>query len=303
MALAACSRPAPVAPAPQARPEPVRAGGGAAAAYRSGIWLESKWTDAATADKAVAALVYDLAHRGITDLYVRTGSLRADGNLIQPNRASLLRLKREAARRGLRLWAWVPGLRRPLNLAAGATLRTAAAAAAELTAAGFDGVQIDLEPTPDSDSGYLALLDAVRGALPRGKLLGAATHLVRPTPARAEWTPGYFAQVARRVDQVAVMAYDTYAAKPEEFRAIVAYQTQVALARSPRTTEVLVGVPTYEDRTERHTPEREPPWAGLAGVADGLRRADLSGRVTGWALYAHFTTSEAEWRLYRDRPR
>lgn len=287
-------------------PEPARTPAHArpkAAGYRAGIWLESRWLESGTSDQAVAKLIRELSGRGITDLYVRTGSFRADGSLSLPDARRVGFMQGEASARGMRLWAWLPGLRHRIDLSTTATVKAAAAAAARLAATGFDGVQLDLEPTPDDDSGYLALLEAIRSAFPKGKRLGAATHLIRPHPAAAEWSPDFYARVARRVDQVAVMAYDTYAATPEEFRAIVAYQTEVALERSPEATEILIGVPTYEDRTERHTPEKEPPWAGFAGVADGFGRADLSDRVTGWALYAHFTTNETEWRLFRERPR
>lgn len=296
----ASPEPAPASPAPgPAAPAPPAP---RAAAYRAGTWLESRWLDEATPWAEVSQALQDLADRGITDLYIRTGSLRADGTLALPSADRVAAARREASALGLRLWAWLPGLRHRLDLSQPDTVRAAAASVADLAAAGFDGVQLDLEPTPDDDAGYLALLDAIQAALPAGRLLGAATHLVRPHPARAEWSPEYFSEVAKRVDQIAVMAYDTYAATPEEFRLNVAYQTEIALARSPASTEVLIGVPTYEDRTERHTPETEPPWAGLAGVADGFTQADLAGRVTGWALYAHFTTSEAEWRLFADRP-
>jgi hypothetical protein len=220
-----------------------------------------------------------------------------------PDGARVGALRQAAGARGLRLWAWLPGLRHRVDLSQAATLRNAAASAAALAKAGFDGVQLDLEPTPDKDQNYLALLDAIRGALPKGKRLGAATHLVRPQPAKAEWSPDFFSAAARRLDQVAVMAYDTYASAPEEFRAIAAYQTEVALARSPGTTEVLIGVPTYEDRTERHTPESEPLWASLAGVADGFRHSSVSGRVVGWAIFAHYTTDEAEWKAFQARSR
>ncbi|HYF96135.1 MAG TPA: glycosyl hydrolase family 18 protein [Symbiobacteriaceae bacterium] len=318
LVTAACGRPAPIHPGGQSQPPPLAQPEAVAPAepepepapssapkpvFRAGIWLDSRWAEPGVTDEAVDELVRDLAARGITDLYVRAGSFRADGTLVLPEVTRVTALRRESERRGLRLWAWVPGLRHRMDFSARKTVDTAASSVVKLAAAGFDGVQLDLEPTPDDDAGYLALLEAVRGALPKGKLLGVATHLVRPHPPRAEWSADYFAEVARRVSQVAVMAYDTYAAAPEEFRSIVAYQTEIALDRSPAGTEVIIGVPTYEDRTERHTPETEPTWAGFAGVADGFRQADLSGRVTGWAIYAHFTTSEAEWRLFADRPR
>jgi hypothetical protein len=292
--------PEPTAPKPGPTPSPAP---GPAAAYRAGIWLESRWLDEATPGAEVSRLLQDLAARGITDLYIRTGSLRADGTLALPAADRVTAARKEASALGLRLWAWLPGLRHRIDLSQPDTVRAAAASVARLAATGFDGVQLDLEPTADSDEGYLALLDRIQTALPSGKLLGAATHLVRPHPAKAEWTPAYFAEVAARVDQVAVMAYDTYAATPEEFQVNVAYQAEIALRQSHASTEVLIGVPTYEDRTERHTPETEPTWAGLAGVARGFGQADLAGRVTGWALYAHFTTSEAEWRLFENRPR
>lgn len=239
--------------------------------------------------------------RGPTPGARRTGPYQADGSLPLPDPDRVAALQRLAHERGMRLWAWLPGLRTRVDLTAPPVLNRATAAAVELAAHGFDGVHLDIEPTPDGDPGYLALLDGLRAALPEGKLLGAAAHLIQPAPPRAEWSPAYFARVAERVHQVAVMAYDTYAESPDQYRAFVAAQTEAALAGSPPATEVLIGVPTYEDRTERHTPEREPLQAALAGAADGFARADLAGRVTGWAIFAGYTMEDAEWEIWRDR--
>lgn len=270
--------------------------------WRNGIWLERRWVEAGSTDEVVAALVRDLAAKGLTDLYVRTGPYRADGTIDLPDRDLVARMHRLTRAEGMRLWAWLPGLRSRVALEEPAVLRAAAESAVALAATGFDGLQFDIEPTYAGDEAYLALLDETLALMPERVLLGAATHLVGPNPAESEWTPDYFAAVARRLNQVAVMAYDTYAANPEKYREIVAYQTRIALERSHRGTEVLIGVPTYEDRTVKRTPETEPMSAALAGVRDGLEAADLPGRVTGWAIYAHWTTDQAEWQRWQERP-
>lgn len=265
---------------------------------RVGIWLDARWLTPAASDRALADLTDHLSMQGVTDLYVRTGPYQADGRFALPDADRVQALRRSANAREMRLWAWLPGLRTRVRLEDPAIVEAAASAASALADHGFDGIQFDIEPTPDGDIGYLDLLQATREKVQGEALLGVATHLVRPHPAQAEWEPAYFARVARMVDQVAVMAYDSFARSATEYEQFVAYQTKAALENAPETTEVLIGVPTYEDRTERRTPETEPLSAALRGVAAGFSGSAVEGRTIGWAIYAHFTTDEVEWQTF-----
>ncbi len=160
---------------------------------------------------------------------------------------------------------------------------------------GFDGVQWDFEICKDGDPQFLALLKETRKALPPGKILSIA--------APALWSSRYYAPIARTCDQVAVMCYDTVSIFPRYYVAIVSQETSrvtAAVARVNPACKVILGVPTYKDRTIAHQLHAENLMMALVGVKAGLkdRRAQLSV-FAGIAPYADFTTGDSEWSIYR----
>ena len=107
------------------------------------------------------------------------------------------------------------------------------------------GIQLNLEPCPSGNRAFLALLDELRQALPPGKLLSVAAF---PPPTRwhpfpeVHWQEGYFREVARRVDQLAVMLYDTALPLEKPYRQLVRSWTREVLAWS-EGADVLLDVP------------------------------------------------------------
>ena len=83
------------------------------------------------------------------------------------------------------------------------------------------GVQVNIEPMPTGNPDFLLLLDELRANLPPGKVLSVAAY---PPPTRlhpfpdVHWDESYFRQVAKRVDQMVPMMYDTAIQKPKLYR-------------------------------------------------------------------------------------
>jgi chitinase len=74
-----------------------------------------------------------------------------------------------------------------------------------MNAYGYDGVDIDMEPLDEADAGlYVPFVQALRAALPPGKLLTAAMT----------WKSAVFAPVAGLFDQLNQMTYDMAGAYP-----------------------------------------------------------------------------------------
>ncbi len=138
-----------------------------------------------------------------------------------------------------------------------------------------------------------------------GKILSIAGDDVEPfpgadaivawiTPRGGLWSRGYYGEVAGRVDEVAVMTYDS--ALPWAFLYAKAVEWEARrLADLPAATGVrlLIGLPTHDERRWSFHPEAENLRSGLTGV----RRA---GAPVGVAVYADWTTDAAEWADFRE---
>lgn len=165
------------------------------------------------------------------------------------------------------------------------------------------GVQVNVEPLPTGDTNFLKLLTEIRAALPAGKLLSIAAY---PPPTiwhrfpEVHWEKAYFREVARRSDQMAVMAYDAGQGIPKTYRGLMADWTEEILAWS-EGKEILIGVPTYADHNVGyHDPRVENLTNALLGIHQGLSRHPVPPNYRGLAIYSEWEMDDSEWRHWRD---
>jgi hypothetical protein len=277
------------------------------------VWLGHAWVDGRKADEDVVALAARLRSGGFCDVYVHVGPLADDGSL---DPALAPRLGRFADRLraqvpGLRVQAWLGNVVGPdrLRLDDAPSRDRVVAGARAVLDAGADGVHYDLEPLRDGDAGFLALLDATRAVTSqRGAVLSVAAEPVEPFPGAepattwarpAWWTPAYLAQVARRVDHVALMEYDTALPSGTLYRGLVARQVRLALGVVPDDVTLLVGLPAYHDATLQHRPGAETVEAAVRAARLALD-ADPGRERYGVALYVDFTATEDDWSAYAE---
>lgn len=163
------------------------------------------------------------------------------------------------------------------------------------------GVQVNIEPLPSGDAGYLTLLDDLRAALPPGKVLAVAAY---PPPTEwhpypdVHWDEAYFRQVARRCDQLAPMLYDTALQSPAVYQELMAKWTGEVLAWA-EGKPVLLGVPAYEDRgVGYHFPEVENLEQAARGIRRALAGAARPGNLIGLAVYCEWEMTESKWRTF-----
>ena len=290
---------------------------------RNAVWLEHRWLEKRHPDAEMEALFARLHAHGIAYTFPHVIPFDDAGRL-PPHDRDQMRAFLAAARRvapGLRVLPWVGGLRRgykrqrpgTIELGDLAQRQRIVAEARGLVDEGFDGVHVNVEPVDDGNDEFLALLRALRTAVGRGRVLSIAA--TRPAPwgvPRAPnfaWSPEYYARLAATVDQLVIMAYDTALPTPSLYRRYVRWAARSvagALDASPSEARVLMGVPTYEPYTFMHRRGVETPENALAGVVAGLRGLGAGGTFEGVALYAEWTTDEAEWaayeRYWRNRP-
>ncbi len=169
------------------------------------------------------------------------------------------------------------------------------------------GVHLNVEPWPSGHGNMLLLLEELRKALPAGKVLSVAAYppptYWHPFP-EVHWDEKYFQEVAKRVDQMAVMMYDTALKDSKLYQHVMRSWTQQQLdwtAGLKQPPQVLLGVPTYSDHgVGYHNPEVEKLDNALYGIHAGLGRYEkLPAHYQGVAIYSEWVTDEEEWRQWQ----
>ncbi|MFG2682317.1 hypothetical protein [Streptomyces sp. NPDC048392] len=286
---------------------------------RDAIWLGHAWVDGRKDDADLTALARSLKTTGIRDLYVHTGPLEHDGTLPESRYPEARRLIDAVHRQlpGVRVQAFLGDVLATegpdgMRLAKAGTRAAVVDSARQVLDAGYDGVHLDLEPLHSDDGDYLSLLDDVRAVTrPRGAQLSVAAHQIDPLPSLHSvfglftkhpkwWSQEFFGQVARRVDQIAVMSYDTAQPLEGTYGGYVAQQTSLALEVTPPTTHLLMGLPFYYESNFDHWGHAETVAAAVRGVRLGLSRTDADRELFGVAAYIDFAATETNWAEYRE---
>ncbi|MGW6258861.1 hypothetical protein [Streptomyces sp. NPDC055085] len=286
---------------------------------RDALWLGHAWVDGRKSDADLDALAERLRGTGIRDLYVHAGPLEHDGSLPATAYPAAGRLIASVHERlpGVRVQAWLGdelATETPdgMRLERAATRDAVVRSAGGILDAGFDGVHFDLEPLHSGDAHYLVLLDRLH-ALTRARHapLSVASHQIDPLPGLHSaagtltghpkyWSQAYFGQVARRVDQIAVMSYDTAMPLQSLYGGYVAQQTALALEVTPTSTDLLIGLPFFHENKMGHSAYAETVAAAVRGTRLGLSRTDRTREHFGVALYVDFAATEADWTAYRE---
>lgn len=168
---------------------------------------------------------------------------------------------------------------------------------------GFDGVQLDYEFCMNGDKGLLLLLDETRAALKSNQLLSVDTPMWYPFTLWG-WNDSYFREIAKRSDQVCVMGYDSWLYWPRAYAWLIAQQVvhvSTAADAVNKNCKIVIGLPSYEDVTLAHHHKTESLANALRGLSDGLAdKETVRSSIDGIALFADYTTDDAEWKLYSD---
>ena len=272
------------------------------------VWLGHAWVDGRKGPADVSALVKQMGG-GVHDVFVHTGPLRNDGTLdptLYPEASWLVAALHKAVP-GIRVQAWLgdvvdsegPGLDLTRTDQIIGSFRQA-------LDAGFDGIHIDFEPLHSGDQDFLNILEQAHLlTAERGAVLSVSVPQIEPVPGihlvgaaltghPKWWTSGYLSDVADRVDQVAVMAYDSALPMRSLFSGYIQQQTRLALQSVPSSVDLLIGLPAYHDDNGMHHASAETVAAAIRGV----RLADHGRLKFGVAMYVDFAATPADWAAY-----
>jgi Glycosyl hydrolases family 18 len=280
---------------------------------RNAVWLGVEWVNEPHSDTEIVQLATELARRQIRYVFVYTTYLRTSGDFNPTFAHATDFIKRiKAATPTAKILAWIglplaPGLG-TVDLRDRPTRQKIVDLGVELVhTIGFDGVHLDPEILPDGDPAALLLLDEIRPAT-KPALLSIATRAIQPIFPDAPsafgdvlgWHSAYYRTVAERVDQIAVMAYDSTFTSVWLYREWMRFQV-IGISKAVNGTgaELLFGVPASEEATATHRPDVENIGNGLQGVLDGLNDLEtVPGAVHGVAIYPYWETDSGEWSIY-----
>jgi hypothetical protein len=282
-----------------------------------GLWLEHRWVGETQSIAGYDALADELRGLGITDVFAHVGPLDGTGAIPPeryPNAAAFVAAM-HARLPGVHIQAWMGQMEKrrggPLDLADPSTRAGILRTAEIFLDLGFDGIHYDIESLQRDDSALHALLDATHAlARARGRLLSLATTEIEPfaganalvntpLPDAVLWSPSDYRAAAARVDQLAVMTYNTALPWDWLYGSFVAFETRRIVAAVDGKAAIMMGVPTYEEPGWTFHPQAENMASGLRGVRLAIADAGPRPAQLGVAIYAHWTTDATEWATYR----
>ncbi len=282
---------------------------------QNGLWMRRFWLHGGQ-DTDEQALVSSLAQLGITRIYPFLGPMDVDGTPGWRKQGTIQRYDPAVAGRflqameqqapGIAVLPWTGGLLdRDVRLQDEQQRAAFAEHMAALVAMGAEGVQLNVEPLPSFEPGYLELLGEVKRAIGPEATLSIAGYPPRTPLHQAQtvhWTLEFTREVCLAADELAFMAYDTGLGLAWLYEVQVAiWARQLARTLPPPGQGGCtwsLGMPAYEDDVAWHDPQVESLEHGLRGVLRGFAGREAPDNFHGITLYASWTTDEAEWASY-----
>ena len=277
---------------------------------RLATWLSVTWSMAPQDREQIRALAERLQALQVDDVYIYVSYLKPD-DTFNPSfdvaRQFVADLKQYAPDLRALAWIGVPistkGDQRPNRLAAAEIRRKIADFSRDAVAdLGFDGLHLNAELVADGDIWLLETLAAIRAALPERAFLSATAHPLRlerpvtimPYSAVAHhWSAAYFQRVAKSVDQIVLMAYDSGLVFPRDYLHWMRYQLERSQAALVDTsTELMVGASLSAEWTLSHQTQAETLRLALAGM-----KMAMAERLDGIAIYPFWETKEKDSKL------
>jgi hypothetical protein len=287
---------------------------------QNAAWLGVEWSMEPHLDAEIAALAADLRDHQIDTIFVYVSYLKSNGEFNPTYDYAhdfVAVMNKIAPEIEVQAWLGVPTLVPPGTPGGSGYIDLADEAVQNKIAEfsrlvvqdfRFDGIHLDAEPVVTGDPALLRVLEKIRAAIGVQSRLSIAGREITPFLPEADlivnrwftWRGDYYREVARRVDQVAVMAYDSHAPFGFWYEQWVRHQV-INLTNSLRgtTAEILIGIPTSEEYSSSHDPAVENMQTGLTGLLAGLNDLDAQPeRISGVAIYPYWDTSEDEWQTY-----
>lgn len=183
------------------------------------VWLGIEWVNQAHSAAEILNLANILDKQQIRYVFVYTSYLKP-GGYFNPtySYAGQFIQTLKATEPDLNVQAWIGLPLEYVDLGDSAVRRQIAEFCTILIREeGFDGIHLDPEPVFSNDQDLLRLLDEIRSTMGADTTLSIATRRIWPILPDVEWPvvgkvvwhADYYREIASRVDQIAVMVYDS----------------------------------------------------------------------------------------------
>lgn len=284
----------------------------------NGMWLRHPWVGESHSAQNYDDLTKMLDEMKITDAFFHAGPFNGDGSIPESrySHASNLIYNIKKVKPGIRLYAWLGQVEAKggglLNISSKNVRDTILKTAEHFLNLGFDGIHLNIEPVYSNDQSFLDLLHAMHEITMRhGKKLSLSTYKPERIPGSelmirrfsrnpGYWQKDYFLKVAKEVDQIVVMTYDSGCLLPFVYGDSISWTTKWCVENSIK--DLLIGIPTYDEYKGGHFPYVENVDNALLGLKQGISTLDESDRKkAGASIYAEWTTSESEKETYKSR--
>lgn len=143
-----------------------------------------------------------------------------------------------------------------------------------LNESGMDGIHIDAETVKNNDEGFLLLLEELDTAIGNKYMISiAGAHwwpnwMVNIPPVKDfRWTSAYYNEVAKHVNQIAVMTYDSHLPLRALYRMWVTMEVRrITNAVEDSEVDLLFGVSVSDEVTQAHQPDVERLKTAMYGM-------------------------------------
>ena len=270
-------------------------------------WLGVQWVSEQSSPTEIEELAEQLQTQGVDYAYIYTSYLRFDGQFnanYEYARTFVDQLRQYVPEITLLAWIGVP-IQSPNtdNRLQSPEVRQQIVdfGVQTIDVMGFDGVHLNAELVANDDRAFLDLLYELAFGIGERAMVSTTAHALAvtdavtivPIPRQAHhWEPSYLQTVARLVDQVVMMVYDSGLVFPRDYYHWTQYQIETSLAvLNESDSEFLVGLPTSEEWTASHQLMAEK-------IEIALHAFDMAdpNTIDGVAIYPYWETDSHEWQ-------
>lgn len=283
-------------------------------------WISVDWTSQTPDERLVSKLVSDARTHQIHYLFPFTAYVKQDGSVSASHTYAtefVQMFRQYDVNVALLAWIGVPirntklfGLDGWVDLHDPIQRARIVQFAVDITqSAQFDGVHLDVEHVNDGDADYLILLEEVKQALGSQRRLSVAANNWLPgwlnwlpVVGGHKWSAEYMRAVARRVDQIVVMSYDSMMPTDWLYRFWMREQVRgITRSLADSKIELLFGISVSRESTFTHRPVAENLRSGLSGLCAGLTPSVTQHKaISGVAIYASWEANEGDWQVWHE---
>lgn len=281
-------------------------------------WISVDWTSQPIDEQKVAALAKRAEDHQLAYLYPYVSYVKKDGSFSESYAyanefAQAFRQHNETTK--LLAWVGVPvaneravGIGGWVNLSNKAERQSIVAFVDQLLVeSDFDGVHLNVETVRDQDKGYLLLLQETKNQIGQDRLLSIAStywlpRFINDLPILDgyRWSSSYYSEIAKWVDQIVTMTYDSFTPHPIVYRTWMREQVRaIRRAVVGSKTELLIGLSVSDEETLAHNPKVESIEGALAGYCAAMSKQAQSHPISGVAIYAEWEANEDEWATWQ----